>query len=356
MVETYPFYPQRWVMATNANTNPWQWVGTTATTTANYVVQTGGYQETWHQWNGQWVVTNQTYGPVPVAARPTPERIAQIEADREAQRQAARAQQERRDAWYAEARAREAAAREQAMDLLLGLLDDEQAASYQGEGYFDVIGNQGNRYRISAHGQINNVEMLGEDDAKLATFCTHHREDMPVPDAHVAQLLSIVTDEAGFAERAYVHRYTAPVPREDEQPLMPPQVMGGIILGAIARNGPLRQIAQQQADVFAGIAHDAAQRAFAADRAAIQYRDLGFIQEDRPEPPVRPLGERGHAVLAEGRERRAEPRNALEARRQRDLEQQARRADLAGNRREAGINARNAPPPGEGDGAIRRAG
>jgi len=147
------------------------WNSTYSTSTG-----TGAYlTTTWEAWNEQ---TERTYAQA-------------VEAQHEAQRR----EQERR------AERHQAGARAEA--LLLELLTEEQAASYTGRGYFEVRGSAGGRYRIRRRSQAGNVDLMPETgEVRLASFCCHPPGGLPLADAHLAQMLHLVTDEPGFRQVA----------------------------------------------------------------------------------------------------------------------------------------------------------
>jgi hypothetical protein len=84
--------------------------------------------------------------------------------------------------------------------LLLSLLTADQAETYRRHGWFVVLGSAGGWYRIRNQGQAGNVDELTEDGQVTATWCCHPPGDLPVADAHVAQLLQLQADEPGFRE------------------------------------------------------------------------------------------------------------------------------------------------------------
>jgi hypothetical protein len=94
-------------------------------------------------------------------------------------------------------------ARAEAERLLLSLLSPAQAATYREHGFFDVISNRGNRWRINANGQINNVMLMGPDDRPRAAACAHPY-NVADPAAWLTQALTLIRDEDGFIDRANV--------------------------------------------------------------------------------------------------------------------------------------------------------
>jgi hypothetical protein len=89
--------------------------------------------------------------------------------------------------------------------LLNDHLTIEQADTLATFGWFDVVSERGNRYRIY-RGQVVNVYRLATDRAgrvrAVAGYCL--RSEVPMPDADVmlTQLLLLRTDEDEFIARA----------------------------------------------------------------------------------------------------------------------------------------------------------
>lgn len=92
---------------------------------------------------------------------------------------------------------------ERAEALLTSLLDEDQIRSYLREGWFEVIGSAGGRYRIRRNGQAGNVdEMPPRGDERTASLCIHPYGGFCDADAHAAQYLALVTDELSFRRTA----------------------------------------------------------------------------------------------------------------------------------------------------------
>jgi hypothetical protein len=183
-------------MITNA-TSPWQaW---------NVQYSTGGlpYLNTtattvllpqWGSWNAQY------------------EETAGLKAARAAQQaawEAGRAEREaaarEREVAYRRRQAVRVAAASRAEELLLSLLSEQQARTYLEHGWFEVRGSRGGRWRIRNQGQAGNVDLMPEiGNEREATFCCHPPGNLPAADAHLAQMLHLVTDEDGFRRIANV--------------------------------------------------------------------------------------------------------------------------------------------------------
>jgi len=92
-----------------------------------------------------------------------------------------------------------------AEELLLSLLTDEQAASRRERGWFEVRGSAGGRYRIRRSSQAGNVDLMPETgEEREASYCCHPSGGLPDADAHLAQMLALVTDEDRFLRTANV--------------------------------------------------------------------------------------------------------------------------------------------------------
>lgn len=90
-----------------------------------------------------------------------------------------------------------------AESLLASLLDEDQIRSYTQDGWFDVTGSAGGRYRINRNGQAGNVdELAAEGDHRVASLCIHPYGGFHDADAHAAQYLALVTDELSFRRTA----------------------------------------------------------------------------------------------------------------------------------------------------------
>jgi hypothetical protein len=85
----------------------------------------------------------------------------------------------------------------------MSLLSDEQAVSYRENGWFEVRGSRGGRWRIRNRGQAGNVDLMPEiGEVREASYCCHPPGGLPDADAHAAQMLHLVTDEDGFRRTA----------------------------------------------------------------------------------------------------------------------------------------------------------
>jgi len=164
---------------------------TTGSLALNYTTGTA-YVST----GGQWVAWNASYTEM------TEEQEA---AFAEAQRVAEERRLAQEAQWAAE-RAECDKASERAEELLLSLLSEEQAATYREHGWFEVRGSSGRRWRIRNRGQSGNVDLMPEiGDVRQATYCAHPPGRLPHADAHVAQMLALVTDDEAFERTANRH-------------------------------------------------------------------------------------------------------------------------------------------------------
>lgn len=162
---------------------------TQATSATTWEVNLSG----WDRWNADYVETQEQRAARQLAD--AAQRQRRIDERRQFDEQRAARWQEHR------------AATDRATELLTSLLNEEQLATLRSHGYFDVIGSKGNRYRIRTSGQSGNVDLMGEDNVRELSYCAHPPEMLPDPDAHVAQMLTLVTDEDAFVRTANVqHR------------------------------------------------------------------------------------------------------------------------------------------------------
>lgn len=125
---------------------------------------------------------------------------------------------------YSAVRQARLAACSRAEELLLSLLTDEQAADYEQHGWFEVRGSKGGRWRIRDRGQAGNVDLMPEiGSERMASYCCHPPDSLPTADAHLAQLLHLVTDEDGFRRTANVayRRPAAALPGAAEKAAFP---------------------------------------------------------------------------------------------------------------------------------------
>ena len=163
------------------------YVGSTTSSTAtwlewNTTYATGGpvcATSTWAEWNATYTVTY---------AQETARQLTEETAEQRAERERIAAE------WQAA----RVAARERAEQLLRSLLTPEQVRSYEMRRFFEVTGSAGGRWRIRRGSQAGNVDLLGADGAVEATLCCHPPDGLPEADAHLAQMLQLVTDEEGF--------------------------------------------------------------------------------------------------------------------------------------------------------------
>lgn len=102
-------------------------------------------------------------------------------------------------------------ARDRAAELLGYCLTSDQRATLREHGWFEVRSSKGRRWRIRDRGQSGNVDLMPETgDERLATYCAHPPEGLPDPDAYLAQMLTLITDEDAFLRVANLH-YRRPV-------------------------------------------------------------------------------------------------------------------------------------------------
>lgn len=220
---------------------PWESWNTVYTATSATTISITASNQIWMAWNlvhtgpgtgwnivnnQIWPAWNEQYGPELVTvnlvtADPAHHPVS-VNADSSAVKvdmDAIRAEQARRIAAQQAEREEYNRARllanDRAEELLLSMLTEEQAASYKVRGWFEVRGSRGGRWRIRNVGQAGNVDLMPEigDEAEMS-FCCHPPDHLPVADAHLAQMLHLVTDEDGFRATANIsyRRQLRPLP------------------------------------------------------------------------------------------------------------------------------------------------
>lgn len=91
-----------------------------------------------------------------------------------------------------------------AEELLASLLSQEQQNTRRLYGYFDVVGADGNSYRIH-RGTSGNVQWIDDEGDRLASYCAHPQGYLPEADVHVAQMLALQADPDAFFAQANIH-------------------------------------------------------------------------------------------------------------------------------------------------------
>jgi hypothetical protein len=214
VADPWPWWNQAYATSTSTTTimnalpGPWQaWNVQYSTSSLPYLNTTATtiLLPQWGSWNAQYEETAELKAAWE-AGRAEREAVAR---EREAAWEAGRAEREavarEREAAYQRRQAVRAAASSRAAELLLSLLSEQQARSYTEHGWFEVRGSKGGRWRIRNQGQAGNVDLMPEiGNERDATFCCHPPGNLPAADAHLAQMLHLVTDEDGFRRIANV--------------------------------------------------------------------------------------------------------------------------------------------------------
>lgn len=201
--------------------DPWPWWNQAYATSTSTTTIMNALPGPWQAWNVQYSTSSLPYLNTTATTILLPqwgswnaqyEETAGLKAARAAQQaawEAGRAEREaaarEREAAYQRRQAVRAAASSRAAELLLSLLSEQQARSYTEHGWFEVRGSKGGRWRIRNQGQAGNVDLMPEiGNERDATFCCHPPGNLPAADAHLAQMLHLVTDEDGFRRIANV--------------------------------------------------------------------------------------------------------------------------------------------------------
>lgn len=166
-----------------------------------------GADQAWANWNATSVVT----ASFTVTTSWTGWNTAYEETREQREAREARAAEQARLAETA--RPEREAARVRAEELLAAVLSEEQMAEYRTRRSFTLVSSKGRRWRIRAAGQSGNVDLLpDEGEEREATYCAHPPGGLPDADAHLAQALTLITDEDAFlrvANRHYQRRAAA---------------------------------------------------------------------------------------------------------------------------------------------------
>lgn len=120
----------------------------------------------------------------------------------------ARAEKERKEfARLAEERkAKEAARKERARQLLREVLSDAQNKDLDEKGYFDIQCISGAKYRINK-GRSNNVKKVDQSGKIVETLCFHPQEQLDDYDTMCLQKMMLQFDEEGARRSASVSRH-----------------------------------------------------------------------------------------------------------------------------------------------------
>lgn len=112
-----------------------------------------------------------------------------------------------------------------ALSLIPRVLDPEEREHYQKTGEIVITGSEGGQYRINTDGCVGNVVPLQDvrigrafwkRAPKLSGLCAHPQMaqydsmgrfigELPMADAHIAQILAIKTDEENFLRTANLY-------------------------------------------------------------------------------------------------------------------------------------------------------
>jgi hypothetical protein len=136
---------------------------------------------------------NGTYQVKPIVY--TEEQLAQQKAQLE--RLAAQRAEEERKAQEREKKAAEA--REKSKQLLISLLDKQQAEDLEKKGSFGFVSDSGKVYTIQ-NGMSNNI--IQQDGEKKTRLCCHIKDNVPMYDHMAAQLIWLKFCEDEFVKMA----------------------------------------------------------------------------------------------------------------------------------------------------------
>jgi hypothetical protein len=88
---------------------------------------------------------------------------------------------------------------DRSLKLLMAVLTPQQAKDYRNKRYFEVTGSSGRQWMIWAGGQVGNVFL----QPSHRCYCAQPPGYLPDPDAHLAQMLAIRTDDRAFEQVAH---------------------------------------------------------------------------------------------------------------------------------------------------------
>lgn len=243
------FANQTAAMSTTGTWSQWnlQYVTSTSATTIQLYAT-----EPWSDWNAAYVSGNATYTTggtfsytytVPWENWNTRyEESAEQRAARVAELEIRRAENDQR---LAVQRAQRAKVNSRAEQLLMSLLNDEQRRTRREHGWFEVRGSAGGRWRIRNQGQSGNVDLMPQaGDVRLMSFCIHPPDQLPDADAHVAQMLGIVTDELAFRRTGNVTHQHADLPRNVDRATVGLPVPEPVLILGQQNRGPLPEQAR----------------------------------------------------------------------------------------------------------------
>lgn len=137
----------------------------------------------------QWTTGSTTW--VPLIYYPPPRELPEQERQRieETRQQYAAAEEER-------SAARKEAERK-AEKLLIEHLNNQQKKSYKKDKSFEMQSQSGRRF-ILCSARVRNVEELDETGGKMASFCIHPTESIPLADQLLMQKLMLENHEKDF--------------------------------------------------------------------------------------------------------------------------------------------------------------
>lgn len=206
------------------NADAWVTLGTAVTTAANTMTRTyqawaqtmtsTGYNTMTIDWptysytdQAYWGGWNQQYTETVEA------REARIAHEEEMRRRQAIVQREHRARIAAEEAEREKA-EITARELLLAHLSAQQKRDLLEHGWFEVIGSVGRRWRIRTRsGYSGNIDLMPEvGEVRLASYCAHAYDQLPLHDHYLIQKIVLEADEESFIAIANVSYANPEIP------------------------------------------------------------------------------------------------------------------------------------------------
>lgn len=191
-----PLYDSTW--------NNWTYnTSNTTITTMTPGFQNLGYsynRATWNNWNANYTITYTTTNPAPETEDQRRVREANLERKREELAIRRREKEER-----------QLNARVNARALLKSVLSEEQWNDWLESQQIELVGSEGNQYRLTP-GTNGNITMF-DDEGDIERICAHPllyddrtQHQLPEEDVLAAQVLALKTDENHFRGIANIHR------------------------------------------------------------------------------------------------------------------------------------------------------
>lgn len=111
-----------------------------------------------------------------------------------------------------------------AKTLLLSLLDEQQKQDYERRRDFVVKAQSGKRYLVQCTSRSGNVVELDDEDRKIARYCLHSSEAVPLCDDIIVAVLMLRGHEEEYLRIANMTCLYTPDRREQQAPQQPAEI------------------------------------------------------------------------------------------------------------------------------------